>query len=541
MPAEPPIQLVVDEATQVLSAIYLPIGDAPARPTLASLAAAVQERGWNIDVLDKERVRAFLHASHDADGTVRLPVGTLITHGTFELDIAPDLMSATLTLRPPRGGNPVTEETVRAALKARGIVAGILDDTLREILAQGECERRRIAQGKPPVPGRQGHFESLLDALAVRQKDDDENARIDYREMGQLTLVAPGEPLMRRVPSVPGEPGYTVTGRTIEPPPVPDMRFAPDLNGVETAADDPDLLLAAISGVPMVVPQGVRVNALVEVDAVDLASGNIEFDGTLHVKGDITMGMRVRVTGDVVVQGTIEAAHVHAGGNITVSGGIVGMADPYARDGHGRRAHIRCDGTVKARFLNNAEVIAGKNVAVEREVRQCSLCAGESVLVGPPDSSMGVLTGGHVHALKSVQSGTLGSAAGAPTEVRVGIDPHVAAKRGVLDAERQTLTGKKDQLEKLILFLKANPHKNVNGVGERARLTLQQIQASLADVQNREAQLNGDLLPLQSAIIIAKRCFHGGVTLRIAHRRMALVEAQSGGRAGLENDEIVIR
>ncbi|WP_144632622.1 DUF342 domain-containing protein [Bordetella genomosp. 13] len=543
MPAENPIQLVVDEASQVLSAIYQPDGDNPVPPTRQALAAAVQAQGWGLEVLDEELVASFLNACHDADGAVRLAIGAIIVHGSFELDVTPDLMSALLTLKPPRGGNPVTEDDVRNALKASGIIAGILDLTLRDLIAQGECENVVIAEGKYPVPGRQGHFESLLESLTVRQREDDEDAIIDYREMGNLTLVVPGEPLMRRIPSTPGEPGHNVLGRPIEPPPLPDVPFAPNLTGVETDPDDPDLLLAAIAGVPMVVAQGVQVNSLVEVDAVDLTSGNIEFDGTLRVKGDITMGMLVRVTGDVVVNGTIEAAHVHAGGNITVNGGIVGMADAFARDnrGNSRQAHISCGGTVKARFLSNAEVSAGKNVAVEREVRQCTISAGESVLVGPPGSQQGTVTGGQVQALKSVQSGTLGSMAASPTEVRVGLDPHATAKRAALADERRDLDDKKDKLEKLVLFLKANPHKNVNGVGDRAANTLHQVLAGLTDLQAREEQLNRDLLPLQTATITAKKRFYGGVKLYIANRRMEFIEDQIGGRAGLENGEIVIR
>ena len=137
------------------------------------------------------------HAEPHPDTAIE-PNEAAVEGAPVELDVTPDLMSAMLTLTPPRGGNPVTEEDVRAALAASGIIAGILDLTLRDLIAQGECDRVVIAEGKYPVPGRQGHFESLLESLAVRQREDDENAIIDYREMGNLTLVEPGEPLPGR-------------------------------------------------------------------------------------------------------------------------------------------------------------------------------------------------------------------------------------------------------------------------------------------------------------------------------------------------------
>jgi len=536
-----PIELVVDESTQILSAIYQPDSAMPLAPTRETLTEAVKAHGWAEEVLHDELVESFLRACRAADGPVRLAVGAITEDGVFELDVSPDRMSALLSLTPPRGGKPVTEEQVRVELAARGIVAGIRDEVLRAALAKGQCEAVVIAEGRPPVPGTPGHFENLLDALTERQQEDDENAVIDYRNMGNLTLVAPGQPLMRRIPTTPGQPGEDVLGAPIEPAPIPDVPFASNLTGVATDPEDPDLLLAAIAGVPMVVPQGVSVNSLLEVEAVDLTSGNIDFDGTLRVKGDIKMGMQVRVAGDVTVNGTIEAAHVHADGNITVNGGIVGMADMMGDRGQTRTAQISCGGTVKARFITNADVVAGKNVAVEREIRQADIKAGESVLVGPPGSQQGVITGGTVQALKSVQAGAIGSMSAVPTEVRVGLDPHAETKREALAAERRDLEERKDKLEKLLLFLRANPQKNVNGVGERARNTLDQMLAALVDLQARETKLAHDLLPLQGATITAKKRFYGGVTLHVAHKVMEFLEDQIGGRAGLEGSEIVIR
>lgn len=536
-----PIELVVDEETRVVSAIYQPDGN-PLPPTRELLVAAVRERGWPEEVLDEELVSAFLHAGLMVDGTVRLPVGALLD-GTFELYISPDHMSAELTVTPPRGGVPVTEEQVRAALNEKGIVSGILDDALRQAVILMTGEPVRIAEGRPPQPGKPTHFESLIEALKKRQDEDDENAIIDYRDMGKLTLVSPNDPLMRRIPAVPGEPGEDVLGTPIEPEPVTDQPFADKLSGVTTDPEDPCLLLASIAGVPVVVDRGVTVNALVEIESVDLSTGNIDFDGALRVRGDITMGMRVRVSGDLVVNGTIEAAEVHAGGNITVNGGIIGMAETISSDGHeqSRAARITCGGTVKARFISNAEVDAAKNVAVEREIRQSHIIAGESVLVGPPGTQNGVITGGKVQALKSVQAGSIGSMSAPPTEIHVGLDPHAQTKRAAIAAERQDLIDKKEKLEKLILFLHANPQKDVNGVGERARQTLQMIVTSQADLETREAELIEELKPLESATITAKKSFFSGVRLHIVDKVMEIFEDQIGGKAGLTDEAIVIR
>ncbi|AUL17256.1 DUF342 domain-containing protein [Bordetella bronchiseptica] len=535
------LQLELDEATCVLSAAYAPTGENDTLPTWDTLVAAVQARGWPATVLDQISAIVFIEQCRDTAGPVEACIGE-VRNGTFELEVAEDRMSAQLSLRAPKGGKPVGEPDLLAGLQAHGIVHGLIPGALRQALERGACEALEIARGTPPQAGEPARFENLLDALKTRLSEDDENAIIDYRNLGNLTLVSAGTPLMRRTPATPGQPGTDVLGGPVAPPAVADPPFAPKLNGVEIDPEDPGLLRAAIAGSPMLVQHGATVNSLVEVPAVDLSSGNIDFEGTLRVKGDITAGMHVRVSGDVVVNGTIEAAHVEAGGNVTVNGGIIGSAEGVADSRGGSRiARIVSGGSVKARFIDNAEVRAEKNVAAEREIRQSTVTAGETITVGPPGSQQGVITGGVAHAYKSVHAGTLGSMAGMPTVVRAGLNPHANAKRAALETRTRELEEEKAKLEKLILFLHNNPAKNVNNMSERARQTHAKISADLVELQAEDARLAKELQPLETAMIVASRRFFGGVTLHLGVKVTEFLEDQVGGKAVLEQGELAIR
>jgi uncharacterized protein (DUF342 family) len=450
-------------------------------------------------------------------------------------------MSARLTVTAPRGGAPVTEEQVRAALAQRGVVSGLKDDVLVQAVA-GAAESALIAEGRPPTSGKPAQFESLIDALKKNKHEIDENAIIDYRDMGNLIVVGPGDPLMRRTPAEPGLPGENVLGKPVAPSPVSDTPFAPKLPGATLSADDPCLLVAAVAGVPREVKCGVAVNPLDEIEAVDLRTGNIDFKGSLRVSGDIAMNMKVRVSGDLIVNGAIESAEVHADGNITVNGGIIGMAESRSHGGQeqSRIARITCGGTVKARYISSARVDAAQSVMAEREVRQCDILAGESVVVGSSRGEGGVITGGHIHAMKLVQAGMIGSISAAPTEIRVGLNPHAQAKRDELAAEEQSLTDQKEKLEKLLWFLAKHPEKNTDGLGERARETLRMLADSQAVLDARKADLTTELAPLPSACIIARKHFYSGVTLHVVNKAMEVFEDQIGGKAILQNEQVVI-
>ena len=577
MGADNTLQLVLDATTNVLTAIYSPPpapqtdaapvdaaadgaaeadstdadsadADAPSAPVADlpswdSLAAMATAQGWSTEALDNHAVIAFIDLCRQATEPVQVPVGKLID-GSFDLEVDAACMSALVTLHPPKGGKPVSLPVLRQAIADQGIVHGVLEKELAEALERGGAQTVLIAQGTPPTRGTPTRFESLLDRLKPRAQEIDELAQIDYRDLGSLLLVTPGMPLMRRIPPLPGIDGCNVLGQPVLPDELPDTPFNAEMSGVEIDPEDPNLLRAAIAGSPKLIHQGAQVNPVVEVDAVDLSTGNINFQGSLQVRGDISATMEVRVTGDVVVNGTMEAALVEAGGNVTVKGGIIGMAEAMqdsASDAAARTAHIVCGGEVRAHFIANAIISAGQNVEVEREIRQSSIAAGGSVNVGAPNTQQTAITGGQTRALQSVRAGTIGSPAGVPTLVQAGLDPHADIQRSALTRKRPKMNEEKAKLEQLLLFLHANPGRAAGDVVERARNTHTKLGRDLIELDEEEAQLIRDLQPLHNATIIAARRFCGGTKIQVGNRMQEFLEDQVGGKAGLEEGEIVIR
>jgi len=562
MQADSVLQLLADADTGQLTAVYTPPPECAAPPADAAgdgvqngdgaqapaalpawdqIAALAETRGIGREALDDGAIATFIGQCREAAGPVQAVVGR-IEDGAFELEMDAARMSVLLTLTPPKGGKPVTLEDLRAALAAQGIVHGVQDAALAAALLEGRCEAVEIARGTPPTPGTPTRFESLLDRLKPRAKEIDELAQVDYRELGSLLLVSPGTLLMQRHPPLPGIDGRNVLGEPVLPAEPPDIPYARDLAGVALDPENPLLLRAAIAGTPKLVAHGVQVNPMVEVDAVDLSTGNINFQGSLLVRGDIAATMEVRVTGDVEVHGAIEAALVEAGGNVSVRGGIIGMADtaPVGKEAS-RNAHIVCGQSLKAKFIENAIISAGADVLVEREIRQSSIAAGGSVTVGPPNSQQSAITGGQTRALHAIRAGTIGSPAGIPTLVQAGLDPHADLKRGALVQRRARMNEEKAKLEQLLMFLQKHPERAQGDVLERARNTHTRLSADLLQLDQDEAQLARDLQPLQTATIGAARRFCGGVTLQLGNKVQQFLEDQIGGKAGLEEGEIVIR
>ncbi|MDQ0142417.1 DUF342 domain-containing protein [Cupriavidus necator] len=536
MTHESGLRLELAEPGEQVHARYTP---QPGRlpPDHASLQQCLEGLGWSGARLDARAVAQFLAQCQRAEHEIDVTLGTLID-GAFELDITGDGLAVRLTLMPPEGGRPVTAEDIRRAAAQRGVLAPLQSLALDAALAEGRCELRTIAAGVAPRQGEPARFINLLEPRKPAQADD-EAGKMDLRELGNLLLVSPGTPLMRRVPAVPGHAGVDVFGKPVAADPVDDPPFAEGLTGAATDADDPGLLRAVIAGSPVVGVYGISVSPVVQVESVDLHSGNVAFDGTLRVAGDIRTGMSVKVSGDVVVEGTIEAASVEAGGNVIVKGGIIGKSESAHAEGGISRASVRCQGAVKARFIENAVVEAGTEVTVDSGIRQSDVAAGQRIVVGGT-GVQGSISGGRSRALLAVRAAVLGAPAGTATSIQVGLNPYADAQRTALEAERRRMLAEQNKVRQLVDFFAKNPERAVGDLREKARATLFKLSRDLFELEARLAELGQQMQPAANAVIDAARRIHGGVTLQVGSRVLKVMEDKPGGQVGLLDDRITV-
>ncbi|QEZ45997.1 DUF342 domain-containing protein [Cupriavidus oxalaticus] len=530
------LRLELTEPGEQVHARYVP---EPGRlaPDHASLKQCLDRQGWAGARLDARAVAQFLQQCQRAEHEIDAAIGVLVD-GAFELDITNDGLAVRLTLMPAEGGRPVTQDDIRRAVAERGVVPPLQALALDAALAEGRCELRTIAAGVAPRQGEPARFLNLLQPRKPAQADEGDS-RVDLRDLGNLLLVSPGTPLMRRVPAVPGHDGVDVFGKPIAADPMDDPPFAEGLTGAAADPDDPDLLVAVIAGAPVVGVHGIAVSPVVQVEAVDLHSGNVAFDGTLRVAGDIRTGMSVRVSGDVLVEGTIEAADIDAGGNVVVRGGIIGKAETGRADGGISRASVRCKGAVKARFIENAVVEAGTEVNVDSGIRQSDVAAGERIVVGGP-GVQGSISGGRTRAMLAVRAAVLGSPAGSATNVQVGLNPYADAQRAALEADRRRLLEEQNKVKQLVAFFAAHPEKAVGDLREKARATLFKLSRDLFELEGRLAELGQQMQPSADAVIDAARRIHGGVTLQVGSRVLKVMEDKPGGQIRLVEDRIAV-
>lgn len=532
-----PLQLSVQE--QALLATFQPVADATP-PSLDQVKDALQQQGYGSWHINQSELQNFVSRCRDAKETFSLPIGER-RDAEFILNISADKLYVYLTLLPAEGGASIGDQVLNALMQ-QGVLYGIQRDVLQAALDSGHCENQLVAQGDPAGESQEVKFVSLLDNIRSRKRHTDADKVVDFRDLGQLLIVQPGDALMRRIPAKPGKNGIDVFGQSILAAPVEDNAFPATIKGAAPSADDPDLLVAITPGQPVLHDNCVVVNPVIEVANVDLESGNITFEGTVKVLGDIKSGMHLIVTGDVIVEGAVESAEVVAGGDVFVKGGVIGHAEVVA--GALERAdaasRIRCGGSLQALFLENTHVEASKSIMVESSVRQCDLTAGHTIQVGKEGSKQGHIIGGRCRATNAIHAGTIGSQAGATTKIQVGYDPYLhtalQAKDRILKAKQNEL----HQVDQLLTFLAQNPHKDKGGIGAKAEHTREKLLQDMSETEQAMQQLAERLNLASHARVVSEKAICNGVDIQIGSTMWHVREDAGAMTLMLAGDKIVL-
>lgn len=473
----------------------------------AMLHALLNAQGFGDCLLDETAISNAADMCNTQLSTFGLEVAQRID-AVMAIRIELDDMAATLSITAARGGKPATVPDVLAALTQAGVVFGI-DEAAVALACQSDLGHTLVvARGEPAQDGHDAIFKALIADSVDRAPKVNEQGLIDYREHGDIPVVSVGTALMRRTPATPGVPGKTVKGRVLPALAGRDTSFAAKLDGAETSAQDPNLLVAAVSGQPVLVTAGVTVEPILRLKEVNMATGNIHFDGTVHVTGEVIQGMKVQASGDIVVDGMVDSGQLDAGGNIQVAGGLIAHAKLHA------------GGAVTARFAEGAQITAGTVIAIGDMVIDCDLNSLNQIIIGGNSPQRGRLVGGTTAAALLLRVPLLGSSKAGVTKVVVGTNPELEARYAALLTRIESEKAVEANLDKLTKQLKAigDPKHMLDRVKASRQHAVQVWGASLAEKQALEKELE---LALTARVEVSIGV-EGAVDLMFGHKPVPL-------------------
>jgi uncharacterized protein (DUF342 family) len=342
-----------------------------------------------------------------------------------EITLDTENMSATLELKAGYGGNHIKNSDVVEALKEKNVVKGIIKENLINIVKEGlqlkggKSISTEIAKGKISVNGKNGHIKYLVDDPAdrvMRPKKLD-NGNVDMLELGDLIFVKAGRKLAQVIPPTYGVKGFNVIGSILDA--VPGERFSlVESEGSSFLDENKSILIANIDGMPQHSDNSVAVNKLLEIENIDVGSGNIRFDGSIYVKGNVCEGMELFASEDIVIGGVVESAMISSGGSISIALGIIGR-QISENDELENSAVLRANGDISAQFVQYADILSKNDIKVAQYISHCQMIVEGDLWVGnlTSEKADGKIFGSFIQSGGSVYAGTLGSPCGAMTNL----------------------------------------------------------------------------------------------------------------------------
>lgn len=381
--------------------------------------------------LDPEALRDLLICTADMDGPEASPtLEKALQDEEAPLPCTPaecvvvtvdaDGMVARMKLiEPPEDVGAPGRREMLAALFKRKITSGVKTEFIARLAERPIYGRFfRIAEGVPAQDGQDGAVEYFFNPSADLRPRVAEDGTVDYRALDFVKSVKAGDLLCRITPPAAGIDGVNIYGKAIS---AEAGGAAVICCGANTVLSGDGLeIRAQCDGQVFLRGSTVMVSQFLALEAVDYATGNIEFSGSVHIRGDVANGFTVKAEGDIVVSGVVENATLIAGGSIALCSGIKGGGSGLLDAGQ----------DIRTLFIESCRGRAGGSIYADTILNSQLECGRQISVLG----KRGSLMGGSCTAGESVCAAQIGNQAQVPTAVKVG------PAAGLTDDKRQNLS-----------------------------------------------------------------------------------------------------
>lgn len=324
-------------------------------------------------------------------------------YSDFSLIISADAMEAVVLLENRERG--IEADEILCALRQKGVTHGI-DYFAVSQLGEGKAEGDVIvvARGKQPEKGKDGWYEFFFETDIKKKPKLLEDGSVDYQNIKWFEIVQTGQRVAVYHPAEGGANGWRITGEAIsshrgkEQKPLTGKGFI--------LLPDRITYIAETDGKIEYNDGKLEISNVLILDDVMPTTGNIDFNGSVYIRGTIGMGTVVKAEKDILVEGFIESAVLEAGRDIILKRG----------NNAGGNGYLKAGRDVFGSFFENTTVAAGKDIKANYCLNS-ELHAGNTIEI---NGKNGMLAGGYACAAMNISAFYVGNDAGTVTKIKLG-------------------------------------------------------------------------------------------------------------------------
>ncbi len=312
---------------------------------------------------------------------------------------------------PPQQGveNPILVDKIQATIVEMPIKLMIDYDVINDLVYKSINNDLggvvTFVEGRKPIHGRARKLVIDYDFSTTAGKETSDG-KMDFKDRKYVNNVDANEIIAHYEEDILPIDGHSIYNEAIKANYDTDTGYKLGKN--VSIANDNIRLISNINGIISNADNTISVNNVIEIETVDLSTGNLEVLGSVIIHEDIADGFSVRAKGDIVVYGNVENAVLEAEGNVIISGSIVG-------------GRVDINGNLYASFITQADITCHGDVIVSKYILKSSINSNNRVIC-LSQKEKGAIIGGTISAKNGVYAKTLGGNTGAHTDIYVGRD-----------------------------------------------------------------------------------------------------------------------
>jgi uncharacterized protein (DUF342 family) len=450
----------------------------------------------------------------------------------FEISASKDGLAAYLSLnRAELEHVQLSGDDIVAALKDAGIVYGHLNEVIQKILdEQSGEEPDLVARGDPPEHGKDAELEFMFSTSQRKSPKEDSDGRIDYKELDYIQNASAGEVLIRKTPATKGVSGKSVFGKEISAKPGKDMVIIAGSN--TTVSPDGLQLTADIDGSLVYSNSRTSVHQVQTISgSVDSSTGNIKCNGSLKITKEVKSGFKVRVKGDLEINGHVEDAEITCEGNVIVKGGFFG----------GGSGKIVAGGNVTVKWVESQTIHSDGTISIGGEAINAKLYGKDGILVM---GSRGMIAGGEATSRYLITAPVLGSDAGAKTHLKVAFDAVLMKQLKSIEAERNRLNEDVSRVKDgLTALYKMQMSGKLSSDKEAVLKELENFKkdapAKIQELEKERSAVLEKLREIENAEIIAEEKVYTGAVVHFGTLYKEIMDERGPTRFHVDYDSIM--
>lgn len=441
------------------------------------------------------------------------------------VEITPDEMKAIVTITPPKkGGRDLQVGDIVSALKAHGVVIGFQEDEIARALNEDRYMQDIVgAVGVPAKHGRDAYIDYKVKVKREMELHEDDQGKVDFKELHLVENVVVGQILAEKVPAEQGVPGRTLFNRVIPARDGKDVDLKPGKNTI--LSQDGMRLSAEINGQVVLSNNRLSVEPVYRVAGdVGPKSGNVMFLGSVHVGGNVLDNYVVKAAGNIEVRGSVQKAKIEGEGDIIVQAGIMGRDEAVIES---------TGGSVIARFIQSAKIIAAQDVNVQESILHSHVEAGNQIICSGRRAQ---IVGGVIRARKEVRARIIGSQAYTATQITVGTDPRILHQYEDLTRMLNETEGELKEKQREKSTLETRKKNDPETFGQEQVRRLKETSEIIASLTEKAAELKAEKdklevymeeMATEGSVVVEREVFPG-VVINIRNATYEVTEPLSG-------------